>query len=238
MRSWDFDEWRVALGAVDPRAAALVGLAAAERISGALGDARFRRHGDAAAETARHLLDLCWTGILAGDDASRARLHVLADQLADRTGAYVRRTLTEQYGTTEGPDGHAGGTSGETFAESLDGAFEEALEEALEEAELAGAVMLHVDALTALSEAASACAGGPWDGALRCLQTTAMAISGDGPGQPGPGAETRRQYEDLALLRAVPVAGLDRAAAELRVRAQAVAPEWRRAAERLDLLDD
>ncbi|MFD4575738.1 hypothetical protein ACFWNK_24490 [Streptomyces sp. NPDC058417] len=234
MRSWDFDEWRDALGAVAPRAAALVGLAAAERISGALDDARFRRHGGAAAETARHLLDLCWTGVLTDDAPSRARLRVLADRVADSSGPYVRRTLAELYAPGGGPDGREGGHPGETSAEFPDEAFEEALEEADSE----GAVMLHVDALTALSEAAGACAGGPWDGALRCLQITAMAISGDEPGQPGPGAETRRQHQDLALLRTVPVTALDRAAAELRARAQAAAPEWRRAAERLDLLDD
>lgn len=71
MENWDFREWQAALAALGPRAAALVGLAAAERMAGCLGDERFRRHGAAAAGVARDLLQECWSGAQGEEDLRR-----------------------------------------------------------------------------------------------------------------------------------------------------------------------
>jgi hypothetical protein len=230
MERWDFQEWQEALGAAAPGAAALMGLAAAERVRGCLDDERFRRHGGAGADLVEDLLRACWTDARAGDASSRSRLRELADQVADWSGAYTTRSLTDLFHSYEPlPQGAAG--------EDEDPAHEAGdLDEFLEEAEPEGAVMMHLDALTAVSEAASACAGGPWDGALRCLQITATAASRHAPGLRGPGVEIRRQYEDLARLGAAAPAEPHRAAADLRARARADAPGWKQAAERLDLL--
>jgi len=111
------------------------------------------------------------------------------------------------------------------------------LEEFLQEAEPEGAVVMHADALLAVSEAATVCAGGPWDGALRCLQTTGMAGRQHDPASPGPGSEARRQRSDLA---AVSAEGVDvrRLVADLRADAQREKAGWRQAAEQLALLRD
>ncbi|MFD7444469.1 hypothetical protein [Streptomyces sp. NPDC059909] len=230
MTEWDFHEWQAALGAVDPQAAALVGLAAAERISGCLDDERFRRHGSSGAEVVRDLLQACWTNARAGDGSSLSRLRELADQLADWSSEYLTLSLTDLFHSYEtlpedGPEGDEGPDGG---AADLD--------EFLEEAEPEGAVMMHLDALTAVSEAASACTGGPWDGALRCLQITAIAASRRDPLLPGPGIELQRQREDLALLGAAASTEPSRVAADLQARAQADARGWKQATEQIDLL--
>lgn len=173
MENWDFREWQAALGALDPRAAALVGLAAAERIAGCLGDERFRRHGASAAEAVRDLLQECWSCAQCGDGSAAARIRDLADRLTGHCADYQTLSMTELF--------HSYGP----FAADDEDPDDEApdLDEFLEEAEPEGAVMMHLDALTAIGEAAAACAGGPWDGALRCLQVTAMAADQHDPGR-------------------------------------------------------
>ncbi|WP_418955683.1 hypothetical protein [Streptomyces tritici] len=74
------------------------------------------------------------------------------------------------------------------------------------------AAMLPIDAFTAAVEAAGACAGGPWDGALRSLQTVAM-------GAPDPVAELHRQRADLTLAGAAGDAWAE-VADQLRERAR------------------
>ncbi|MFF8413129.1 hypothetical protein [Streptomyces omiyaensis] len=211
MDEWDFPEWQAALAALGPRAAALMGLAAAERVSGCLADERFRRHGGTRPEEVAALLGACWTALGPEGASALPLLRERADELADWSGTYLTLSLTDPFPEADEPD------------------------DFLEEAEPEGAVMLHLDALTAVTEAVSACAGGPWDGALRCLRTAATAAAPYASGLPGPGVEVRRQREDLALLR---TSSPDAAATELRTRARADAAGWQRAAERLDLLHD
>jgi hypothetical protein len=231
MDNWDFQQWRASLGALDHRAAALVGLAAAERISGCLGDERFRRDGSSGTEVVRDLLGECWATAAAGAASSPARIRELAGQLASHSGDYLTLSLTELFRSyaplTEQSD-----------VEDDEDPDDEApdLDEFLEEAEPEGAVMMHLDAMTAVSEAVAACTGGTWDGALRCLQVTAIAASQHDPRLPGPGIEVQRQREDLALVQAAGSAELDRLAADLRVRAQADALGWKRVTEQLNLL--
>lgn len=235
MESWEFREWQTALGALDPRAAALVGLAAAERISGCLGDERFLRHGPRAAEAARELLRECWsvTGCAdrdgGGGGSASTRIRDIADELAGHVADYQTLSMTKVFRSYVPLAGDEDEDPGEEAPD---------LEEFLEEAEPEGAVMMHLDALAAMEEAAAACAGGPWDGALRCLQVTAMAADRHDPRQPGPGAEVRRQREDLLSVREADGAQLRHVAARLRTRAQADAAGWRRATERLGLLHD
>jgi hypothetical protein len=112
------------------------------------------------------------------------------------------------------------------------------LDKFLAEAELEGAVMLHVDALTAVSEAVAVYAGGPWDGALRCLQTASIAAVQRDPQLPLPDVELKRQREDLALVAAAGRDDLSRIAADMRARAQADALDWKQVTEQLDLLHD
>ncbi|MFD6553431.1 hypothetical protein [Streptomyces sp. NPDC058398] len=221
MDNWDFQQWRASLGALDHRAAALVGLAAAERISGCLGDERFHRHGGSGAAVVRNLLGECWATALAGDASSAARIRELADRLADHSGEYLTLSLTELFHLYEP-------LAGDGEIPDLDGF--------LEEAEPEGAVMMHFDAMTAVSEAVAAYTGGPWDGALRCLQITAIAADQHDARLPGPGAELRRQREDLVLVQAAGSAGLSGLVDALRDRARTDALEWRHATERLDLL--
>ncbi|SNT41677.1 hypothetical protein [Actinacidiphila glaucinigra] len=229
MENWDFREWQAALGGLDPRAAALVGLAAAERIAGCLGDERFLRHGASAAEVARDLLRECWSGAQGGDGSASARIRDLADRLAGLSAEYETLSMTDLFHSYEP-------LAGDGDEDPDDGVPD--LEEFLEEAEPEGAVTMHLDALTAVGEAAAACAGGPWDGALRCLQVTAMAAEQHDPRLPGPGAEVRRQTEDLVSVRAVDGGRLRHLATRLRTRAQADAAGWLRATERRGLLHD
>lgn len=219
MENWDFHEWQVALAAIGPRPAALVGLAAAERISGCLDDERFRRHGDSEADTIRELLDECWTAV--SGDTTSTRIQDLAAQVGDYATQYLTLSLTEMF--------HSYGP--------FDNGEVPDLEEFLQEAEPEGAVAMHVDALLAVSEAATTCAGSPWDGALRCLQTAAMAGRQHDPMSPGPGSEARRQRSDLA---AVSARGADvhRLIADLHAGAQEEKAGWRQAAEKLALLQD
>ncbi|MFF1561848.1 hypothetical protein [Streptomyces sp. NPDC058279] len=231
MDNWDFQQWRASLGALDPRAAALVGLASAERISGCLGDERFGRHGSSGMEVVRDLLGECWATALAGEGSSSARIRELAGQLADHSGDYLTLSLTELF------------HSYEPLAEEIDTEDDEDpddgapdLDEFLEEAEPEGAVMMHLDAMTAVSEAVAPWTGGSWDGALRCLQITAIAASQHDPGLAGPGVEVRRQREDLMLVQAAGGTELSRLAADLRVRAEADALGWKRVTEELNLL--
>lgn len=230
MRNWDFRAWQAALGALDSRAAALVGLAAAERISGCLADGRFQRHGGSTAAVVRDLLDECWAGILGGDGAASTRTSLPAEQLARETERYTDLSLRELL--------HSYEPFGVDEDETPDDEAVDGVDEFLEEAEPEGAVAMHLDALMAVQEAVVACDGGPWDGALRCLQITAMAADRYEPGLPGPGLETQRQAEDLALVRAAGSAGLRHLATELRTRARVDASGWQRATERLDLLHD
>ncbi|MDX2852513.1 hypothetical protein [Actinacidiphila glaucinigra] len=239
MENWEFREWQTALGALDPGAAGLVGLAAAERISGCLGDERFLRHGPRAAEAARELLRECWSvagfpdadgdGGGDGDGSASTRIRDVADELAGHVADYQTLSMTEVFRSYVPLAGDEDEDPGEEAPD---------LEEFLEEAEPEGAVMMHLDALAAMEEAAAACAGGPWDGALRCLQVTAMAADRHDPRLPGPGAEVRRQREDLLSVREADGAQLRQVAARLRTRAQADAAGWRRATERLGLLHD
>ncbi|GLW74852.1 hypothetical protein Kpho02_71490 [Kitasatospora phosalacinea] len=226
MENWDFREWQAALSALDGRGAALVGLAAATRISGCLGDERFRRHGDSGSAIVTELLRKCWTDAANDEGASPAELQELVDRLADWSREYTDLSLAElfrSYGTPVG-DGE------DEDAVDLDDFMEQAVPE--------GAVMAHLDALNAVSEAVVACARGPWDGALRCLQTAAVAAGQGDPRLPGPGVELQRQREDLELVRASSTNGWGPAAAELRARAEADARGWQQATERLDLLHD
>lgn len=231
MDNWDFQQWRALLGAVDHQAAALVGLAAAERISGCLGDERFRRHGSSGAEAVRDLLGDCWATVSAGEASPSARIRELAGRLAGHSGEYLTLSLTElfhSYAPLAEPREVEDDEDPDDEAPDLD--------EFLEEAEPEGAVMMHLDAMTAVSEAVAACRGGAWDGALRCLQITAIAASQHDPRLPGPGVEMQRQREDLALVQAAGSTELPRLAADLRVRAQADALGWKRITEQLNLL--
>jgi hypothetical protein len=230
MENWDFREWQAALGALDGRGAALVGLAAAERISGCLGDERFRRHGSSGSEIVTALLRKCWIDAANGQDPASAELQELVDQLADWSREYTDLSLTELFRSYETPIGE-GGDEEDEDAVDLDGFMEDAVPE--------GAVMAHLDALNAVSEAVAACTGGPWDGALRCLQTAAMAARQGDPQLPGPGVELQRQREDLELVRASGSSD-DRGhvVAELRARAEADARGWKQVTEQLDLLRD
>jgi hypothetical protein len=230
MHTWDFHEWQAALGALSPRAAALVGLTAAERVSGCLHDERFRRHGRSEAAVVKELLQACWNSY-AGDDSSLLRLRELTDQLDELSREYLTLSLTDLF--------HSYETLPEDSAddEGLDDGTAD-LEEFLEGAEPEGAVMMHLDALTAVSEAASVCAGGPWDGALRCLQIAAIAASQHRPRLAGPGVEIQRQREDLALVKAAASTELSQVAGDLRARARADALGWKQVTEQLDLLHD
>ncbi|MBT2444080.1 hypothetical protein J7E93_29110, partial [Streptomyces sp. ISL-36] len=188
-------------------------LAAAERISGCLEDERFRRHGSSGAEVVRGLLQASWTNACAPDESSLSGLRGLADRLADWSNEYLTLSLSDLFHSYEAlPQDGVGGDEGP------DGGAAD-LDEFLEEAEPEGAVMMHLDALTAISEAVSACAGGPWDGALRCLQITAIATGQHDPRVSGPDFELQRQHEDLALLRAAASTELSRVATDLRGRA-------------------
>ena len=231
MDNWDFQQWSASLGALDQLSAALVGLAAAERISGCLGDERFRRHGGSGAEVVRDLLDACWTTAFAGETSSSARIRELAGQLDSWSGDYLTSSLTELFHSYE-PLAEGSDVDDD---EDSDGETPD-LDEFLEEAEPEGAVMMHLDAMTAVSDAITACTGGPWDGALRCLQATAIAAIPHDPRLPGPGVELRRQLEDLVLVRAAGSTEISQLVTELRVRAQADALGWKRVTERLDLL--
>ncbi|MHA6758137.1 hypothetical protein [Streptacidiphilus sp. PAMC 29251] len=233
MDDWSFGEWQGALGTLDAHDAALVGLAAAERISGCLGDERFLRHGSSGSEMVTELLQRAWVNAAAAEDSSAARIRELADRLADWSGEYLTLSLTELFHTYGSP---AGDGADEDNDDPADAAAD--LDEFMEEAVPEGAVMMHVDALTAVAEAVVACAGGPWDGALRCLQTVAMAARQGDPQLPGPGVELQRQQEDLALVRAAGREERGRTSADLRVRAEADARGWKQATERLDLLHD
>jgi hypothetical protein len=155
----------------------------------------------------------------------------LAGRLDGESGSYLTLSLTELFHSyeplTEEPDV-------EDDEDPDDGAPD--LDEFLEEAEPEGAVMMHLDAMTAVSEAVAACAEGSWDGALRCLQITAIAASQHDSRLPGPGVEMQRQREDLALVQAAGSIELPRLAAALRVRAQADALGWKQVTEQLNLL--
>ncbi|CAN3985879.1 hypothetical protein KPATCC21470_8611 [Kitasatospora purpeofusca] len=155
----------------------------------------------------------------------------MAGQLANCSGDYLTLSLTEMFHSYEPL---AEEDDVEDDEDPGDGAPD--LDEFLEEAEPEGAVMMHLDAMTAVSEAAAACTGGSWDGALRCLQITAIAASQHDPRLPGPGVEMQRQREDLALVQAAGSAELPRLTADLRVRAQADASGWKRVTEQLNLL--
>ncbi|WP_327072161.1 hypothetical protein OG196_00590 [Kitasatospora purpeofusca] len=231
MDNWDFQQWRASLGALDSRAAALVGLASAERISGCLGDERFGRHGRSGVQVVSDLLGECWATASAGEGTSSARIRELAGRLANCSGDYLTLSLTEMFHSYEPL---AEEDDDEDDEDPGDGAPD--LDEFLEEAEPEGAVMMHLDAMTAVSEAAAACTGGSWDGALRCLQITAIAASQHDPRLPGPGVEMQRQREDLALVQAAGSTELPRLMADLRVRAQADASGWKRVTEQLNLL--
>ncbi|GAA5022315.1 hypothetical protein [Kitasatospora paranensis] len=190
MDDWNFGAWRDALRDAGPSRAVLVGLAAAERAAGCLQDDRAARFGAEGPAQARELLEACWRG------ADPQRTSARAEALADWATAYLERSLTEEF--------HAWGP--EDDDEDDGGPLE--LADFLADAEPAGAVALHLTAAIAVSEAAAACAGGAWDGALRCLQSLA-----DLPGEP------QRQQADLALVLAAPDAGLTTAAEALRRRA-------------------
>ncbi|MGX1676344.1 hypothetical protein [Streptomyces sp. NPDC055400] len=229
MDNWDFREWQAALSALDGRGAALVGLAAAERISGCLGDERFRRHGSSGSEIVTELLRKCWTDAANGEKSSPAEFQTLIDQLADWSREYTDRSLAELFRSYGTPIGEGGDDEDEDEdAVDLDDFMDEAVPE--------GAAMAHLDALNAVSEAVAACAGGPRDGALRCLQTAAMAARQGDPRLPGPGVELQRQREDLELVRASNTNERGPAVAELRARAEADARGWKQATEQLDLL--
>ena len=196
---WDFQEWQAALGGLAPESAALVGLAAAERIAGCLRDERFRSHAAGEADVVEELLAGCW------ERAAPERLRELAAAVEECSVAYADLVM--------------------------DGDDDEEVPE--------GSLMLHLDALTAVAEAAAACAGGPWDGALRCLQTTAMAAVSALERDPralGADVELRRQREDLARVGAGDE-GV-RVAADLRGRAREDAQAWHRAVEELALDHD
>lgn len=229
MESWDFREWQAALGGLDGRGAALVGLAAAERISGCLGDERFHRHGSSGSEIVTELLRRCWTDAANGEESSPAEIQELVDQLADWSREYTELSLADLFRSYGTPIGEGGGEEDED-ADDLEDFMEEAVPE--------GAVMAHLDALNAVSEAVAACTGGPWDGALRSLQTAAMAARQGDPRLPGPGVELQRQHEDLELVRASSSNERGPVVAELRARAEADARGWKQATEQLDLLHD
>jgi hypothetical protein len=219
MENWDFHEWQAALAAIGPRAAALVGLAAAERIAGCLNDQRFRRHGGPEADMVRELLDECWTAVSGESDS--ARIRELAELVEDYSATYLNLSLMEMF--------HSYGPFDDGKAPDL--------EEFLPAAEPEGAVVMHFDALLAVSEAATACAGGAWDGALRCLQSAAEAGPQGTVMSSGPGSELRRQRDDLARV-AAEGADIHVLVADLRAGAQEGAAGWRQAAEYLALLRD
>lgn len=230
MENWDFREWQAALGALDGRGAALVGLAAAERISGCLADERFLRHGRSGSEIVTELLRKCWTAAANGAESSPSDIQELIDHLADWSREYTELSLAELFRSYGTPIGE-GGDEEDDDAVDLDDFMEEAVPE--------GAVMAHLDALNAVSEAVAACTGGPWDGALRCLQAAAMAARQGDPRLPGPGFELQRQHEDLELVRAASSSNEHGPlVAELRARAEADARGWKHATEQLDLLHD
>lgn len=219
MDGWDFHQWRTALANLPPRQTALVGLAAAERIAGALRDPRFHRYSELTAQPIYELLDQCWSMLAAPHDALTQQIQQLADLVDDRNTEYHKRSMTElldSYGPCDEPD-----------EEAPD------LEEFIEEAEPEGAVLLHLEALIALAEITAACAGGPWDGALRCLQTVAGAAVGlSAPTD----HEPERQRRDLALVQAHGTSSDVRdLAAALRDCARTEATDWHHSAEQLAL---
>ncbi|MEW2391692.1 hypothetical protein AB0933_25395 [Streptomyces venezuelae] len=235
MENWDFREWQAALGSLDGREAALVGLAAAERISGCLGDERFRRHGSSGSAIVTDLLQMCWNDAANSEESSPAELQVLLDQLADWSRAYTDLSLAElfrSYGTQNGDGDDDGDGDGEEGEDAVD------LDDFVAEAMPEGAVLAHLDALNAVSEAVATWAGGSWDGALRCLQTAATAARQGDPQLPGPDVELRRQREDLELVSASGSSERGRVVAGLRARAEADARGWKQATEQLDLLHD
>lgn len=219
MDGWDFEQWRTALADLPPRQAALIGLASAERIAGALRDPRFHRYPELVTPPVDDLLDQCWNALTTPHDGLPQQIRQLADLVDDYSTEYHRRSMTElhdSYGPVDDSD-----------AELPD------LEEFIDEAEPEGAAMLHMDGLIALTEAAGACAGGPWDGALRCLQTVAGAAASLAAPMDH---EPERQQDDLTLVRSHDAsADLSALAAALRGRARAEAAGWRASAERLAL---
>jgi hypothetical protein len=220
VNDWDFGAWRTVLAALPSREAALVGLSAAERLAGCLRDERFRRYPGPVPELVGDLLERCWTAVAAAEVEPSPEIRDLAHRIDAYTTEYVRLSLTDLF--------HSFGPLGDGPAGNLPATAD--VDGFVEDADLDGAVGLHLDALTALSEAAVACSGGPWDGALRCLQTAAMAASSL-PSDAG--SEAQRQQRDLeAVQGSADARGL---AAELRARSGAEAAEWRRATERLGL---
>ncbi|MFF4341464.1 hypothetical protein ACFY00_16200 [Kitasatospora sp. NPDC001540] len=171
------------------------------------------------------MLRKCWADAADEEGTPLAGARELAARSADWSSAYLDLSLAELFRSYGAP-------TGEGDAVDLDDFLEEAVPE--------GAVLAHLDALGAVSEAVAACTGDCWDGALRCLQTAALAArqrQGD-PRLPGPGAELRRQREDLERVRAAGARGRGSVVAELRARTAADALGWRRATEQLDLLHD
>ncbi|MFD9128100.1 hypothetical protein [Kitasatospora sp. NPDC059571] len=206
-QGWDFARWRDALREAGPRRAALVGLAAAERASGCLTDGRAARFDGEGPVLVRALLDACWDG------ADPALVLGACESLADWATRYTESSLTELFRAWAAEE-----------ADDEDDTGPPELAEFLDEVEPAGAIALHLTAAMAAAQAGPPCAGGAWDGALRCLQSLS-----DLPG------EAARQHADLAAVLAADEGALPAAARELRKRAAADAPVYREHCEALDL---
>jgi hypothetical protein len=221
--AWDFEQWRHNLERAGVDGAALIGLAAAQRVSGCLKDPRFSRYEDTGARLAHELLDECWAAASSKEACDSGRIYTLAEQLAAYANDYTQQSLTEWF--------HG-------LCDPADATEEADLEEFLEEAMPGGAVMLHVCAMQALTDLAEVWHRSHWDGALRCLQTAGMmSMRSDG--------STIAELVDLpyriADLEAVQAAQADlqgNITHELRELAVAASGGWLRASERADLFSD
>lgn len=222
---WDFRTWRATLAALPPRSAALIGLAAAERLAGCLRDPRIHRYPDQPTGLVDMLLDRCWAALAltTPDDGLSQEIRELIARVENFASEYDRLSMTDLFHSYEPFD--------ET--DESDGSAEEPdLDEFLDEAVPEGAVALHLDALRALTEAALACSGGPRDGALRSLQTVTFAVHGRPDRME---AESRCQQRDLATVQALASAESGAVAEASRTEARAEADQWQKTTEQLAL---
>lgn len=225
VNAWDFGQWRNDLEGAGVDGAALIGLGAAQRVSGCLSDPRFARYEDTGARLANDLLDECWAIAYNEEGRGWNRVEALAERLDAYATGYMQRSMTEWFHSMRhpGPDDPVG-----------EGDLAEFLEEALPE----GAVLLHFCAMEALTHVADVWRRSHWDGALRCLQTAGMMSTRSDGSEIAGLADLPRQIADLKTIRAAGKNLHREIVDELRESAVSGSSIWLAAAERAELFSD